>query len=120
MFPCGTVGGIPNELGKKILEYKDDIKKRNIKENWSVVKYVGKSTDGAVGFTYGRYYYWPCDVERPEYEGIIDDEEFTSYLAWVNKGKVLQTLGNGEVTDFIESSGDWKIAEDPTEWQSKS
>ena len=110
----GTAGGKLSELGKKILEYKDNIKKRNIKENWSVVKYVGKSTGGPAGFTHGRYYCWPCYVEKPEYEGIIDDEGFTSNLAWVNKGKISQTLENGEATDFIESSGDWEIAEDPT------
>ena len=30
--------------------------------------------------TRGRCYYWPCSKERPVYEGVIDDEEFTSYL----------------------------------------
>jgi len=46
----------------------------NIKENWSVVNYLGETLDGCMGLTKGRYYYWPCSIETPEYEGVIDDE----------------------------------------------
>ncbi len=76
----GIAGDNVNHLGQLILDYKNDLKRRNIKESWSVVKYVGESTDRLVGLTHGRYYYWPCSSESPEYEGVIDDEEFTSYL----------------------------------------
>ena len=55
----------------------------NMKEDWSVVRYVGHEYDNkprVFGLTRGRCYYWPCSKERPVYEGVIDDEEFTSYL----------------------------------------
>jgi len=110
----GTTDGQLNRLGRLIAKFKADIKCRNIKENWSIVKYVGESTGGVGGFTHGRYYYWPCSIEKPEYEGIIDDQEFTAYFAWVNKGKITQTLDNGEVTVFVERKSDWIIIEDPT------
>ena len=110
----GTVNDELNHLGKLMTAFKEDIMRRNVKENWSVVRYVGESTDGIGGFTNGRYYYWPCSIENPEYEGIIDDQEFTSYLAWVNKEQVNQSLENGVVTDFVNFKRDWEIAEDPT------
>lgn len=114
----GTEDGKLNRLGQLLTEYKADIKRRNIKENWSVVKYVGKSTGGVGGFTHGRYYYWPCSIENPEYEGVIDDEEFTSYLASIGSGGVYQSLedavADGGVKDFVRQSSDWVIAEDPT------
>ena len=58
-------------------------KRMNVKEDWSVVRYVGHEYDDkprVFGLTRGRCYYWPCSKERPVYEGVIDDEEFTSYL----------------------------------------
>lgn len=60
------------------------IKRMNIKEDWSIVRYVGhqfddEETSPAFGLTHGRCYYWPCSRENPVYEGVIDDEEFTSY-----------------------------------------
>ncbi len=84
-----------DQLGQLLADYKSDIKHRNVKENWSVLKYVGESTDGAFGLTHGSYYYWPCSIDNPEYEGVIDDEEFTSYL-------------------YPTDSHLWEIAEDPT------
>ena len=33
-----------------------------------------------LALTRGRCYYWPCSRDNPVYEGVIDDEEFTSYL----------------------------------------
>jgi hypothetical protein len=101
----GTEDGKLNRLGQLLTDYKADIKRRNVKENWSVVKYIGKSTDGVGGFTHGRYYYWPCSIENPEFEGVIDDEEFTSYLA---------SIESGGVEDFVWHDSDWIIAEDPT------
>ena len=114
----GTEDSKLNRLGQLLTEYKADIKRRNIKENWSVVKYVGKSTGGVGGFTQGRYYYWPCSIENPEYEGVIDDEEFTSYLAGIGSGGVYQSLedavADGGVKNFVLQNSDWVIAEDPT------
>lgn len=114
----GIEGGKLNRLGQLLTEYKADIKLRNTKENWSVVKYVGKSTSGIGGFTHGRYYYWPCSIENPEYEGIIDDEEFTSYLASIGNDGVYQSLedavADDGVKDFVRQNSDWEIAEDPT------
>lgn len=59
------------------------IRRMNVKENWSVVRYIGHEYDGehpGSGLTRGRCYYWPCSEEKPVYEGVIDDDEFTSYL----------------------------------------
>lgn len=57
------------------------VKRMNVKEEWSVVRYVGdECTDSMTTLTKGRCYYWPCSREHPVYEGVIDDEEFTSYL----------------------------------------
>ena len=114
----GMLSGKLNDVGMKILAYKEDIKRRNIKENWSVLKYKGKSTGGS-GFTQGRYYYWPCSIDNPEYEGVIDDEEFTSYLASLGRRDAVyqsidDALDDGGVKDFIQQYTDWEIAEDPT------
>lgn len=91
----GTDNGKQNRLGHLLAEYKGNIKLRNIKEIWSIVKYVGESTGGVSGLIHDKYYYWPCSIEEPEYEGVIDDEEFTSYL-------------------YPTDSHLWEIAEDPT------
>lgn len=101
----GTTDGELNQLSLMIGGYIEDIKKRNVKENWSVVQYLGESSEGIGGFTHSRYYYWPCSLETPEYEGVIDDEEFTSYLAW----------GRPDSKTFDEIDPvTWVIAEDPT------
>jgi len=93
-----------NELGKLILQYKEDIKKHNVKEIWSVVKYVGKSTRK---FTHGKYYYWACDAENTKCNGIIgNDEAFSAYAGWRIRDTP-QPLESG-------NSACWEIAEDPT------
>ena len=71
------------ELADSIRQLIESIKRMNVKEDWSVVRYVGHEYDDkprVFGLTRGRCYYWPCSKERPVYEGVIDDEEFTSYL----------------------------------------
>ncbi len=84
----------------------------------SVLKYVGESTGGIGGFTHGRYYYWPCSVEEPEYEGVIDDEEFTSYLANIGHSDIayqlLEEAGANGVKGFASERDIWEIVEDPT------
>lgn len=76
-------------------EFKNEMHRLNIKENWSVLRYIGKSHDSVGGLTNGNVYYWPCSIENPVYEGVIDDEEFTSYL-------------------YSTEASEWVILEDPT------
>ena len=76
-------------------KFKQEMLQMNIKEHWSVLRYVGKSDERLFGLTHGNIYYWPCSLDRPVYEGVIDDEEFTSY--W-----------------YSTEASDWEILEDPT------
>lgn len=73
------------------------IRRMNVKEDWSIARYVGHEFDGDefAPLTAGRCYYWPCSRESPTYEGVIDNEEFTSYLYPCN-------------------ADSWEIVEDPT------
>ena len=106
----GTTDGKLNKVGKLLRDHIADTKKRNVKENWSVVQYVGESTGGVGGFTHGRYYYWPCSIENPVYEGVIDDVEYTSYIAWdIAKAQKAEDC----LFQFIKFS-EWIVAEDPT------
>lgn len=84
-----------DDLKNLLSKYKNDIKIRNIKENWSIAKYIGQPLDGIHSLTYGQYYYFPCNDKCVEYEGIIDDEEFTSYMS------------------YSLDKANWEIAEDP-------
>ena len=115
----GTSDGVLNDLGNKILMYKADIERRNVKENWSVLKYTGETTDELFGFTHGRYYYWPCSLETPEYEGVIDNEEFTSYIASdiqsdIGYQSLKEAVKKTKFSEYHTSSKDWEIVEDPT------
>ncbi len=83
------------ELAKTIDTVIELVKAANHKEYWSVVRYTGTHNTGFLGLTQGRCYYWPCSPEHPEYEGVIDDEEFTSYL-------------------YPCDPSSWEIVEDPT------
>ena len=80
---------------KEFIRYKELIQQMNIKENWSVLQYIGPDMNMPFGLQKGKHYYWPCSIEHPYYEGVIDNEEFTSYL-------------------YPTDSDLWKIAEDPT------
>jgi len=62
-----------------LLKFKEDLINRNNKLNWGIIKYLGK-TNGE--FTHNRCYYVPMFKRNNEVivDGIIDDEEFTSYL----------------------------------------
>ncbi len=73
------------------------MKLMNVKEDWSVVRYVGSQfdDDAIPHLTKGRCYYWPCSRENPVYEGVVDNEEFTSYMYPCDKDS-------------------WEILEDPT------
>ncbi len=61
-----------DRLKKAIIQY-------NQKEDWSICRYIGKGMSLVSGLTPGRCYYWPCCKDDPVYDGVIDDEEFTSY-----------------------------------------
>lgn len=75
--------------------YLNQVMATNIKEDWSVLRYIGPDTDSFMGLTHGKCYYWPASKADPHYEGVIDDEEFTSYIYPTNKEY-------------------WEILEDPT------
>jgi hypothetical protein len=109
------LGDYSDVIEPKELELYYPIKRRNIKENWSILRYIGKTTNS---FTNGRYYYCPCSVDSTEFESIIDDEEFTSYLVNIgNNSKTYQSLeeaANDGVTQYVEQNSDWEIVEDPT------
>ena len=64
----------------------------NRKEQWSVLKFIGTEIDG---LTPGSNYYWPSSFSNPVYRGVVDDEEFTSYL-------------------YPTDADLWEILEDPT------
>ncbi len=68
------------ELAEKLRELRAEMQRMNRKEDWSVVRYVGPSFDPGLSLTSGRCYYWPTSRENPVYCGVVDDEEFTSYL----------------------------------------
>lgn len=82
-------------LHKALEKLRKEMIRLNKKEEWSICKYIGKSTDDAFGLKHNHCYYWPTTKDNPEYHGVIDDEEFTSYFYFLNKE-------------------DWEILEDPT------
>ena len=75
----------------------------NLPEAWAIVKYVGESVDEGLGLTKGKFYYCPRPTNEDGLFGIIDDEEFTSYMyscdpsLWVlyedPTGEASKTLG---------------------------
>ena len=79
----------------KIEEFRDMVRKMNQKEEWSILRYIGPSSGGVTGLTNGKIYYWPTRKECPVHYGVIDDEEFTTYL-------------------YPTDSSLWEILEDPT------
>ena len=91
---------IDAELSEEIGLIIGVIKSMNVKEEWSVVRYVGDQFEGdpladTHDLTKGRCYYWPCSKAHPVYEGVIDNEETTSYL-------------------YPCDPNSWEIVEDPT------
>lgn len=82
-------------LTKTLEQVKVKVKEMNIKEDWSVLKYIGESDDSFLGLTHNKNYYWPTRKDNPVYCGVIDNEEFTSYL-------------------YPTEAHLWEILEDPT------
>ena len=83
------------ELVEKLNEFLNKMYEMNQKEEWSVLKYIGPTDKVCFGLTHGKTYYWPTRKSKPVYEGVVDDEEFTSYL-------------------YATESDMWEILEDPT------
>lgn len=83
------------ELVALLLSLKDKVREMNTKEDWSVLRYVGESDDSSLGLTKGKVYYWPTSKNNPVYQGVVDDEEFTSYM-------------------YPTEPSLWEILEDPT------
>lgn len=75
--------------------YKERMLDMNNKEWWSVLKYKGPRIGEVTGLIPGHTYFWPTSKTNPVFEGVIDEEEFTSYL-------------------FPTNEEYWEILEDPT------
>lgn len=74
-----------SELGTQLEKLLNLVRSKNVKENWSVVKYVGdhfnpEPLSTGDGLTKGRNYYWLSSKENPSYEGVIDNDEVFPYL----------------------------------------
>lgn len=83
------------ELVEKLNELLNKMYEMNQKEEWSVLKYIGPTDKACFGLTHGKTYYWPTRKSKPVYQGVVDDEEFTSYL-------------------YATEPDMWEILEDPT------
>jgi len=106
----GHIEGETGNLGEMLTEFKALAEKVNVKENWSICRYVGESTcedDDAV-FTHGQYYYWACTKEPLQFYGIIDDEGLV-----VSKGDPKHDYRKPAFPFEIDNKL-WEIAEDPT------
>ena len=80
---------------KLLHEFHEKMIDMNTKECWSICRYIREDTDDLLGLRRGHVYYWPCPVSDPRFHGVIDDEEFTSYL-------------------YPTDASDWEILLDPT------
>jgi len=78
-----------------LTQLRNEVMKMNQKEEWSVVRYVGPADDNVLSLTHGKNYYWPTQKDNPVYCGVVDDEEFTSYM-------------------YPTDPDMWEILEDPT------
>lgn len=83
------------EAVKLLKQIGEEMLRLNRKEEWSILRYAGPSTGQVLGLTKGKTYYWPTTKANPIYNGVIDDEEFTSYL-------------------YPTDADLWEILEDPT------
>lgn len=85
---------IPEAAGL-LMQLRLEMLQLNQKEEWSILRYLGPSTGRVLGLTHGKAYYWPTNKACPVYNGVVDDEEFTSYL-------------------YPTDADLWEILEDPT------
>ena len=95
----------------KLLAYKNSLISMNDKHRWGIVRYHGPSD---LSFTDGRYYYVPI---FPGKDGqlkcgeIIDDDEFTDYIAWA---------ASDLVTDFKKDDNGNLLVTEPVEFNRPS
>ena len=97
----GTTEGKLNNLGERIVDFKKDVQKINVKENWSVLRCIVSTLD-IDDLQLDNYYYMACSVEPLKCEGIINDEGLPVY-----DGDFLNTYWETE-------RDNWEIIEDPT------
>lgn len=83
------------DVVRMLKRLREEMVQLNRKEEWSVLRYIGPSTGKLLGLTHGKNYYWPTSKDNPVYNGVVDDEEFTSYL-------------------YPTDADMWEILEDPT------
>lgn len=93
-YLIGANSGNPEIVGK-LVKIRETVWRMNQKEEWSILRYIGPTTDDLFGLTNGKNYYWPTRKDHPVYQGVIDDEEFTSYM-------------------YPTEATLWEIIEDPT------
>lgn len=91
-----------SEIKQEIMDFKNSIIKLNNKDLWGIVQYIGESN---FGFTQNDYYYVVMYIENNYWkiDGIIDNEEYNSFLVWLP--------GNTEQVNLLE---DLKIIVDPS------
>ncbi|MCR5034211.1 MAG: hypothetical protein K6B42_02175 [Clostridia bacterium] len=84
------------EVARLFDQLKEKMVEMNKKEEWSILLYKGNGNgEWPERLINGRAYYWPCSEANPVYDGIIDEEEWTSH--W-----------------YPTEPDDWEILEDPT------
>lgn len=88
---------------KKLDSFANRMLSLNVKETWAVLKYVGETSEDCefAGLTHGKYYYCPRPTPESDMIGVVDNEEFTSYM-------------------YPCDSSDWIVYEDPTGEASKA
>lgn len=69
-----------NNFHEEISLLKNSIVATNNKAEWSVCRYVGKQKKVEDDLTKGQCYYWPSAINANFFRGIVDDEEYDSYL----------------------------------------
>lgn len=87
---------------KEIIAYKNYVIKLNNKDMWGIVKYIGESN---WNFTKDKYYYVVMYIENNSWviDGIIDNEEYNSFMVW-----------SPRCTDPVDLMNDFEIMVDPS------
>lgn len=87
---------------KEIIEYKNSVKKLNNKDLWAIVEYIGESN---WSFTKNKYYYVVMYIDNNSWkiDGVIDNEEYNSFIVWSPK-----------CTNPVDLANDFKIVVDPS------
>ncbi len=100
----GYIRSLDDEDAKRTIDlFANRMVATNIKDTWAILKYIGETTEDCefAGLTHGKFYYCPRPKPVHGMIGIIDNEEFTSYM-------------------YPCDSSDWIVYEDPTGEASKA